>query len=336
VSVTRVSIIIPTYNYGHYLAEALESVIGQTCTDWECVIVDDGSTDNTRDVAHQYIARDPRFRYLHQKNRGPSAARNYGIAETSGAYLQFLDADDKLARLKLEVHARYLDEHPDVDLVYSLATFFRTEEPDRVLYSMHGHLARPLMQKVTGNGEALRKLQEFNITPPVGMFVRRAVVGRVGLFNEATRGCEDWDYWLRCAIAGCEIRYLHTEEPVAFIRTHATSASRSTERMIRGLIHAASTLHDMPASRQWSGPALPAIYEMAMGIDAVEHGRRREGVRRLSAAARAATSALTRYRWRVYAAAAALLPRTLFLWVVMQPMPERGLELIRRLRGNRT
>lgn len=333
---TRVSIIIPTYNYGHYLAEALESVARQTHADWECVIVDDGSTDNTREVAHRYVERDPRFRYLRRENRGPSAARNYGIAETSGAYLQFLDADDKLAPSKVAMHARYLDEHPDVDLVYSLATFFRTEEPDRVLYSMHGHLARPMMQKVNGNRDALRKLQEFNITPPVAMFARRTVVGRAGLFNEATRGCEDWDYWLRCAIAGCEIRYVHTEDSVAFIRTHATSASRSSERMIRGLIHAASTFHEMPAGRQWSGPTLPAIYEMAMGIDAVEHGRRREGVRRLASAARAATSALTRYRWRVYAAAAALLPRPLFLWIVMLPMPERGLELIRWLRGNRT
>ena len=332
---TRVSIIIPAYNYGHYLAEALESVARQTHADWECVIVDDGSTDNTREVAHHYVERDPRFRYLRQDNRGPAAARNHGIAETSGAYLQFLDADDKLAPSKVELHARYLDEHPDVDLVYSEATFFRTEEPDRVLYSMHGHLSRPMMQKVNGNREALRKLQEFNITPPVAMFARRTVVERAGLFNEATRGTEDWDYWLRCAIAGYEIRYVHTEQPVAFIRTHATSLSRSSERMIRSLIKGALTFHETPASRQWSGPILPAIYEMALGIDAVEHGRRREGVRRLSSAARAATSALTRYRWRVYAAAAMLLPRSLFLWVVMLPMPERGLELIRWLQGTR-
>ncbi|HUP59012.1 MAG TPA: glycosyltransferase [Thermoanaerobaculia bacterium] len=334
-SEARVSVIVPAYNYGRFLPEALDSVLAQTFTAWECVIVDDGSTDDTAAVAQRHVARDARFRYLRQDNRGPSAARNHGIRESWGEYLQFLDADDKLAPGKLALHARFLDEHPDVDLVYGLSTFFRTEEPEKALYSLHGHLSRPLMQKVTGNAEALLKLQEFNITPPAAMFLRRSVIDRAGYFNEASRGCEDWDYWLRCAIAGCEIRYLESGEAVAFMRTHSASASRSSERMMRGLIHSASTFHEMPAGKQWAGATLPAVYEMAMGIDAVEHGRKREGIHRIADAALSAHSSFTRWRWRMYSIAAAVLPRPAFLWLVMLPMPERGLELLRRLQRSR-
>ena len=334
-NVSRVSVVIPIYNYGHYLSNALDSVLGQTATDWECLIVDDGSTDDTPEVARRYAERDPRFRYLRQENAGPAAARNNAMRNSTGEFLQFLDADDKLAPFKLELHTRYLDDHPDVDLVYGVATFFRTEEPEKVLYSLHGHLSRPMMQKVGSNAEALRKLQEYNITPPVAIMMRRSVIDRVGYFNETSRGTEDWDYWLRCAIAGCAIRYLESET-VGFMRTHSDSASRSTERMIRALIGAAKTFHETPAAKQWTGPILPSIYELSMGIDAVEHGRRREGIRRLDAAARAATSPLTRARWRVYALAARIFPRGAFFWLVTRPMPERGLELIRWLKGRRT
>jgi glycosyltransferase involved in cell wall biosynthesis len=332
--VSRVSIIIPIYNYGRYLSDALDSVLAQTHSDWECLIVDDGSTDDTPQVVQRYADRDARFRYIRQENRGPAAARNIGMRNSSGTYLQFLDADDKLAPMKLELHARYLNEHPEVDLVYGVATFFRTEEPEKVLYSLHGHLSRPMMQTVGSNAEALRKLQEYNITPPVAILMRRSVIDRVGYLNEASRGTEDWDYWLRCAIAGCEIRYLESET-VGFMRTHSGSASRSTQRMIRALIAAASTFHTTPAAKQWTGATLPAIYEMSLGIDAVEHGRRREGIRRLDAAARAATSSLTRARWRIYTLAARVLPKFAFMWLVMLPMPERGLELIRWLKGRR-
>ena len=329
----RVAVVIPIYNYAHFLPEALQSVIGQTMTDWECVIVDDGSTDSTPEVAARYVARDPRIRYVRQENRGPSAARNTGLRASSAPYVQFLDADDKLAASKLEIQARFLDEHPGVDLVYGLATFFRTEEPQRVLYSMYGHLSRPIMQKVFDREQALEKLQQFNITPPVALLVRRSALERAGWFNEATRGCEDWDLWLRCAIAGSEFRYLESDEAVGFIRTHASSASRSSELMMRGLIHAASTFPATAAARHWKEPMLPAVYEMAMGISDVEHGKRLRGVRRLWRASRAAKSTLVRSRWSAYAAAACVLPARAFVWFVTRPMPERGLELLRRLRG---
>jgi hypothetical protein len=331
---TRVSIIIPVYNQARFLPDTIESVLAQTHADWECIVVDDGSTDDSADVARRFSEGDARIRVIRQENAGPSAARNRAFPLASGTYVQFLDADDKLAPDKLAVQSRYLDEHPEIDLVYGPCTFFRTEEPGKVLYSLHGHLSRSMQQKVYGAAEALEKLQEFNITPSAAVLFRRGVIERAGELVDGARGSEDWDFWLRCAVAGCSIVYLESGSAVAFLRTHPTSASRSTERMVRGLIAAARAFPRTSAAACWHQPTLPRIYEMSLGIDLVEHGRRMEGVRKIWRAALSARATLTRIRWMVYAAAA-FLPRRLFVRVVMIPMPERGLEWIRRLTGRR-
>src|SRR5512142_2373135 len=92
-----VSVIVPVYNYGRYLPDALDSVIEQTYETWECLVVDDASGDDSAAVAERYAARDNRIRCIRQEsNRGVSAARNRGIAESRGAFVQFLDADDRL------------------------------------------------------------------------------------------------------------------------------------------------------------------------------------------------------------------------------------------------
>src|SRR6266545_4787722 len=171
----RVTVIIAAYNYAPFIGEALDSVLAQTFADWECVVVDDGSTDATPEIVKQWVARDSRFRYVRQENRGPNTARNVGLSQSSGEYVQFLDADDRLAPSKLAAHARYLDEHPDVDIVYGPATFFRTDEPEKVLYSRDGQLSRPLMPQVFSGQEALRKLQMFNIMPILAALTRQSV-----------------------------------------------------------------------------------------------------------------------------------------------------------------
>ena len=90
----KVSVIVPCYNQGEYLADALESVLYQTFTDWECIIVNDGSSDNTEEVANKFCELDKRFKYISQTNQGVSAARNNGIKASSGTYILPLDGDD--------------------------------------------------------------------------------------------------------------------------------------------------------------------------------------------------------------------------------------------------
>ena len=96
----KVSVIIPTYNRAHYICETIDSILAQTYRDYEIIVVDDGSADNTRKVLQKY---DGKVRYFYQKNRGPSAARNFGISQSQGEYIAFLDDDDLWTENKLEL-----------------------------------------------------------------------------------------------------------------------------------------------------------------------------------------------------------------------------------------
>jgi len=330
----RVSVVIAAHNYASFLPFTLDSVLAQTMTDWECIVVDDGSTDATPEVGRAYEQRDSRIRYVRQVNGGPSAARNNGIRSSTGTYLQFLDADDLLDPAKLELHARFLDEHPEADIVYGPSTYFRTDEPERVLHSLHGKLSRPLMVPFSGVEEPLRILQMTNTIPVLSALVRRTVFDRTGEYNEAVRGPEDWDLWLRAAIAGCRFECL-ASDTVAYIRIHPGSLSSSAERMVRALIRAANTFSSTRTASLWHQPMLPLIYEMCAGVGEVNDGRRFHGARRIVRAARGATSKLVALRWLTYALAAVALPRRAFFWVVTRPMPEEALEFVRRF-GSRS
>ncbi len=106
-----ISVIIATYNRAHLIAETLESVLAQAYRDFEIIVVDDGSTDNTREVVARY---ETRVRYIYQKNRGPSAARNRGVREARGSWISIQDSDDLSAANHLAVLHAYAETHPNV------------------------------------------------------------------------------------------------------------------------------------------------------------------------------------------------------------------------------
>src|SRR6478752_5902047 len=114
-----VTVIIPCFNYGRFLPDALDSIRTQTYEAWECLVVDDGSTDNTREVVSRYAQQDARFRYLFQSNSGVSSARNTALKEANGTYIQLLDADDLIEKEKLKLQVAFLEKNANVDLVYS-------------------------------------------------------------------------------------------------------------------------------------------------------------------------------------------------------------------------
>ena len=92
--IPKISVVVPCYNQGKFLSETLDSVLAQTLQEWECIVVDDGSTDNSADIAKAYCAKDNRIRYVYQENAGPSAARNKGVSQTQAPLIYFLDGDD--------------------------------------------------------------------------------------------------------------------------------------------------------------------------------------------------------------------------------------------------
>ncbi|HEV2720183.1 MAG TPA: glycosyltransferase family 2 protein, partial [Thermoanaerobaculia bacterium] len=220
-----VSVIVPAYNYARYLDDALGSVRDQTYQRWECIVVDDGSTDDTAAVARRWAASDGRFRLVqHVINKGVSASRNRGFAESRGDFIQFLDADDRLLTETISRHVRFLEEHPQTGVVYSEAAFFRDEAPERLRPSRYGTLSRSIVARVHGSEEAWSKLEHYNICPIQCAMFRRDAIERTGSFEETSAGFEDWDFLLRCAAAGLRFDFSGGEQPCVAIRAHPRGA----------------------------------------------------------------------------------------------------------------
>ena len=172
-----VTVIVPCFNYARYLRQCVESLSRQSYTQWECIIVDDGSTDDTSAVCAELGGSESRIRTIRQTNAGLSAARNAGIRRASGEFVQFLDADDLLQSEKLATHVGYLRAHAGVDIVAGNAAYVneRADGRPRVWSS------RP----VEGDGAAaLQALVYGNPLMVNSPLLRRQVFDLVGMFNE--------------------------------------------------------------------------------------------------------------------------------------------------------
>lgn len=227
-----VSVIVPTYNYAPFIAQTLESLRAQTYSRWECLVVDDGSTDATPEIVARYAERDARIKYTHQENARQAAARNTGLRGYAGEYIQFLDADDLIEAEKFERQVGYLEEHPEVDIIYGGVQFFRTERPDERLDTMWGE-SEPWIG-VSGAGVSiLAALVRRNMIVINSPLVRRSVIEEVGLFDEGLPPVEDWDYWLRCAALGKRFEYKTFDGTLALVRWHPSSSTQDRRRAYR-------------------------------------------------------------------------------------------------------
>jgi glycosyltransferase involved in cell wall biosynthesis len=126
-----ISIIIPCYNYGHLVEFTIQSIFEQTYTNWEIIVINDGSTDNTEDIILNFQKIDSRIKYFKIQNSGPSAARNRGIDESKGEYLMFIDSDDLLCKRKFESHVNHFISKPTIDISFSDALYFDHNFPNK-------------------------------------------------------------------------------------------------------------------------------------------------------------------------------------------------------------
>jgi O-antigen biosynthesis protein len=182
-----VSVVIPTYNRAQLVARALDSVLAQSFRDFEALVIDDGSTDDTAGVVRRYVQMDTRVRYLRQHpNRGVGAARNVGLRESRGELIAFLDSDDYWFPAKLERQVDLMRDAPaDVGLVYCGVENVN-ERGERWLYEPKSRgdvYARLLTKNVVHSGS--------------GVMIRRNVIRTAGFFDERIPAIEDYDYWLR-------------------------------------------------------------------------------------------------------------------------------------------
>lgn len=211
-----VTVVIPCYNHAHYLPDALNSVLAQTFTDWEAIVVDDGSTDNTREAAQRFT--DPRIRYIYQENQGLSAARNTGIEHALGQFLAFLDADDEWEPTFLAQCLSVLQQDKSLGFVYA-RTFFIDPQ---------GHKLPQLGGQAVAGERFRERILMGGFFPVHAAIVRRSALENVGRFDTALTSVEDWDMWLRVS---AQYPVQSIDKPLARYRVYPGSMSTNAERM---------------------------------------------------------------------------------------------------------
>ena len=217
----KVSVIIPTYNAMTYISETVGSVLSQTFTDFELLIIDDGSSDGTVQWASQIV--DPRVKLISQPNHGKPFTNNRGIAHTQGDYIAFLDHDDLWEPTKLEKQVRCLEDNPAIGLVDTWLFVADAQGNPR--------------NKVTtsrAEGKVWKQMIEFNsICCGSTPMVRRCCFETVGGFDEKLFPCEDWDMWIRIA---SRYPFAVVKEPLARWRQHSNNTSNNWKRMFQACL----------------------------------------------------------------------------------------------------
>ena len=236
----RCSIIIPCYNAERWLDQAIRSCLAQTARDLEVIVVDDGSTDGSPDIAAAYVASDARVIAIQEPNRGVGAARNAGLAIAKGDYVNFLDADDLLAPEKLAVQGAVLDENPEIACVLCDG-----EASTPTAASSWMHIVDP--RRLAGPASMFDLFFSGGQFPPLIPLLRRPVAIAAGGFDtdRAVAGCADTAFWLRVALTGARFHYV--DRVLCSYRTSAGNMSSDHCAMERAaeLVYA-KLLRDAP------------------------------------------------------------------------------------------
>jgi glycosyltransferase involved in cell wall biosynthesis len=241
-----VSIIVPCYNYGHLLSETLNNILEQSYENWECIIVDDGSIDNTSTIAKEFVDNHKQFSYVFQKNSGLSSARNTGLKHSKGSFIQLLDADDFIESNKLQSQIKVFNDDPSSDIVYSEVRYFSSEQKSLRRFSM-SEIDTPWMPKIDSSNHQLlmSTLIDLNICVVNAPLIRKRVFDRIGLFNTKLIAVEDWEFWCRCAFQEINFRFDNSEGTFALVRFHEGSMSKNIKRMYEAACVARLTLEKL-------------------------------------------------------------------------------------------
>jgi glycosyltransferase involved in cell wall biosynthesis len=227
----QVSVIIPTYNAARYLKEAVDSVLAQSFKDFEVLVIDDGSTDDTEALMRQY-ATTP-VRYIRQENAGVSKARNRGIDESLGRYVAFLDADDTWDQRKLERQLSALDQNRGYHACYSAFTVGDCK------------LSPLELRRSKRQGTAIEDLlMRGNVVgTPSTVLCERSLIKLAGGFDPETSQCADWDMWMRLAT---QTDFLYLDETLVKYRQHDANMSRNAGLLERDSVRVLEKGFAMP------------------------------------------------------------------------------------------
>ena len=215
-----VSVIIPTYNRAHLIGKAIKSVLNQTYQDFEIIVVDDGSTDNTGEIVKSFD--NFKIRYIsNSNNRGASAARNTGIRASQGEYIALLDSDDEWLPEKLDKQIKVLqNKSPEVGVAYSDVLYI-----DKNGKNMNRKLSNPGKEGYIYED----LLGENYVGTPSALLIKKECFNRVGLFDDLLNAQDDWDMWIRIAKY---YRFAFIKVPLVKYRLHSNRISENLELKI--------------------------------------------------------------------------------------------------------
>jgi glycosyltransferase involved in cell wall biosynthesis len=218
-----VSVIIPTYNRSRLIARAVKSVLDQTYKNFELIIVDDASTDNTEEVVSSF--NDKRIRYVrHEKNKGEAAARNTGIKAARYDYIAYQDSDDEWLPEKLAKQMKLLQTAPsEVGVIYT--GFWKIEN--------HGRIYIPFSWVRQKNGDIYKELLKGNFIGSPAVLVKKECFNKAGLFDEKLRNLVDWEMWLRISK---HYHFMCVDEPLLIAHYDLDNVSDNPGSLIDALV----------------------------------------------------------------------------------------------------
>lgn len=218
--IPRFSIIVPLYNKAPYVRKALDSVIAQTCTDWECIIVDDGSTDNSMNVVRERISElgSERVRVIQQQNAGVAVARNNGVRESRGEYICFLDADDWWEPTFLEEIDRLISEYPNAGIYATNYIYYKPGKTHVALSLPRGYMNYP---------EAYLQCGSMPVTS-ITTCMPRKVFDEMGGFPVGVKLGEDFLLWAKTAL---HYPVAFCEKPLAYYNNDIPASLRATRNL---------------------------------------------------------------------------------------------------------
>ncbi|CAM3290235.1 glycosyltransferase family 2 protein [Sporolactobacillus spathodeae] len=240
---TQISVIIPTYNRGQFAVEAINSILAQTYTDYEIIVVDDGSTDDTKEKMKAFGNQ---IRYIYQANKGPSAARNTGIQQANGTYLAFCDSDDRFLPTKLEKQMHFIKKNPNCCFLYTW--YYNVNEKGVIT-----KLRKPFTCNTKEQLQYFLFARRFTIRTST-VLVHKKCFDQVGSFNENYWYSQDWDMWLRLAAS---YQGYCLEEPLSEYWLHGENRSS-----LRVKIHHPEIIENTLKRYGWTGEQIATLEKL--------------------------------------------------------------------------
>lgn len=250
----KVSVIIPTYNSAHFIIEAVDSVLAQTFTDFEVLVIDDGSKDNTKEVLTEKYGNS--IQYFYKENSGVSKARNFGIEKAKGKYVAFLDSDDAWIPEKLEKQIVALEKNPANKACYS--SFYLCDE----------NLNPTGINSSERKADALTDLLLIGnvVATPSTVIAEKELFQQVGGFDDQLSQCADWEMWIRLAT---KTEFIYIDEPLLKYRIHGANMSKNAALLEKDtilLMEKGFALPNLPSSvKAKKNEALAKVYMVSAG-----------------------------------------------------------------------